>query len=103
MTKCQRPGSQPGRGDNGDWSMKRPFITVKPRSPQDPEHLNEPLRRLAWLKRELERWDAEGGSWPMPQPKSFGLALPDLKPSEIAWPAPRTESPQPETGRGGRP
>ena len=43
------------------------------------------LRRLHHLRRGLDRWNADGGAGPMPQPAAFGLKLPKLKPSEILW------------------
>ena len=51
----------------------------------DHGYLNEPLRRLAWYRRELDGWDADAGARALPQPVDFGLDLPDLKPSEIRW------------------
>ena len=48
-------------------------------------YLNEPLRRLQWLRQELDHWDAAGGRRVMPQPRQYGIRLPDLKPSEIHW------------------
>ena len=48
-------------------------------------HLNEPLRRLAWLRQELDLWNTAEGQRPMPQPSDFGLDLPNLRPSEVHW------------------
>ena len=48
-------------------------------------YLSEPLRRLQWLRQELDHWDAAGGRRVMPQPQQYGIQLPDLKPSEIRW------------------
>jgi hypothetical protein len=48
-------------------------------------YLNKPLRRLQWLRQELDLWNESEGARPMPQSKDFGLTLPDLKPSEAHW------------------
>jgi hypothetical protein len=48
-------------------------------------YLNEPLRRLQWLRQELDHWDAAGGRGFMPQPRQYGIRLADLRPSEIYW------------------
>ena len=47
--------------------------------------LCEPLRRLQWLRQELDLWDEVEGARPMPQPRQYGLNLPDLKPSDVHW------------------
>ncbi len=53
-------------------------------APQD-SHLCEPLRRLQWLRQELDLWNEAEAARPMPQPQEYGLALPPLKPSEVFW------------------
>ncbi len=40
------------------------------------------LRRLAQLRRAMDKWTAEGRSGRFPQPRDFGLNLPDLHPEE---------------------
>ena len=45
--------------------------------------LCEPLRRLQWLRQELDNWDQAGGDRPMPQPRDLGIPLQDLRPSEV--------------------
>ena len=44
-----------------------------------------PLRRLQWLRQELDLWDEAQAARPMPQPRDFGLNLPSLRPSEVRW------------------
>ena len=41
------------------------------------------LRRLAQLRRAIDKWTAEGRSGRFPQPRDFGLRLPDLRPDEV--------------------
>ncbi len=53
-------------------------------APQDSQ-LCEPLRRLQWLRQELDLWNEAEAARPMPQPQEYGLALPPLKPSEVFW------------------
>ena len=48
-------------------------------------YLNEPLRRLRWLRQELDLWPEAAGAHPMPQPRDFGIPLPNLRPSEVHW------------------
>ncbi len=48
--------------------------------------LAEPLRRLQWLRQELDVWNEAKADRPMPQPKDLGIRLPNLRPSEIVWP-----------------
>ena len=51
--------------------------------PQDPSCLCEPLRRLQWLRQELDLWNEAHGAHPMPQPRDFGIPLPNLRPSDV--------------------
>ena len=46
-------------------------------------HREERLRRLAQLRRAMDKWTAEGRSGRLPQPADFGLDLPDLRPEEV--------------------
>ena len=41
------------------------------------------LQRLAQLRRAIDKWTAEGRSGRFPQPRDFGLRLPDLRPDEV--------------------
>jgi hypothetical protein len=44
------------------------------------------LRRLTQLRREIDKWAAEGRSGRLPQPADFGLDLPDLKSGDVFCP-----------------
>ena len=41
------------------------------------------LQRLGQLRRAIDKWATEGGSGRLPQPRDFGLRLPDLRPEEV--------------------
>ena len=43
------------------------------------------LCRLGHLRRDLDRWNIDGGASPMPQPANFDLDLPPMLPSEVLW------------------
>ena len=45
------------------------------------------LDRLARYRAALNHWQATGAVGPMPQPKDYGVGLPDLDPSQILWAA----------------
>ena len=45
------------------------------------------LRRLHHLRLCLDHWRAAGCADPMPQPASFNLHLPPMRPSEVLWPS----------------
>lgn len=73
-------GGGAGDLDKSHVSNSTPF-----RKPQESCRPCEPLRRLQWLRQELDNWDAAEGARAMPQPEDFGLNLPGLRPSEINW------------------
>ena len=50
-----------------------------------PHRLCEPLRRLRWLRQEIDFWNQAEANRPMPQPRDFGIRLPNLKPSDVHW------------------
>jgi hypothetical protein len=56
-----------------------------PSPPRNGNQLAEPLRRLLWLRQELDLWNEAAGARTMPQPADFGIAMRDLQPSEIHW------------------
>ena len=41
------------------------------------------LQRLAQLRRAIDKWTTEGRSGRLPQPRDFGLRLPDLRAEEV--------------------
>ena len=49
------------------------------------QHLCEPLRRLQWLRQELDLWNEAEAARLMPQPRDCGLNLPNLRPSDVHW------------------
>lgn len=81
-----RPGSGfPRRGKGGSFGKIVPLFTAGAAPSQGPSPLVEPLRRLQWLRQELDLWNEAGGVRPMPQPEDFGLDLARLKPSDVFW------------------
>ena len=71
-------GAARGADQNNCHDLSSTLVLV----PQD-SHLCEPLRRLQWLRQELDLWNEAEAARPMPQPQEHGLDLPPLKPSEI--------------------
>lgn len=61
------------------------FTTEAGKAATHTADLTEHLRRLQWLRQELDLWNEAEGSRPMPQPADFGLDMPGLKPSEVFW------------------
>ncbi len=57
-------------------SNNRPFVQVS---------LADLLRRLAWLRQELNLWNEAAADRPMPQPRDFGLDIANLRPSDVHW------------------
>ena len=42
-------------------------------------------RRLRRYRQAIDTWDRLNGCYAMPKPVDYGLALGDLRPSEVAW------------------
>lgn len=87
MTRKTAP---PGRrhraaGRFGQWQFNNDAFSYTDRLAPSNTRLCEPLHRLAWLRQELNLWNEAEGNRPMPQPRDFGLNLPNLRPSEIRW------------------
>ena len=70
-------------GGAGNQEIGRRLNSTPYRRPQDSSRLCEPLRRLQWLRQEFDLWNEAEGNRPMPQPRTYGLRLRDMRPSEV--------------------
>ena len=41
------------------------------------------LRKLAHLRRAIDKWATDGRAGRLPQPRDFGLRLPDFRPAKV--------------------
>jgi len=83
-----RPGSGiPERGVSG-YVQKVPLYTASPARLQaarlSPAAIAS-AEALAEFRAALDVWNRALGQAPMPQPAAYGLRLPPVRPSEIAW------------------
>ena len=76
-----RPGSTSGNGPGKSETVTQ-FSTPPVPRPNAPK---DRLKRLGQLRREYDRWHANGRVGQPPQPRDFDLRLPDLDPSQVLW------------------
>jgi hypothetical protein len=84
MKKLRPPAATEGRGGEISCSEHQAYKLIRPASQLSPAAIAT-LGALRRYRYEVEIWNALGGRYALPQPSQFGLALPSLRPSQIAW------------------
>ena len=78
------PGCGPGATEVvGDKNKQHPLHTLPPLRLQARHQAS--LDRLARYRAAIDHWRTSSAEGPMPQPRDFGINLPDLDPAQVLW------------------